>query len=62
MLYAMRYLEMERRLKLLAAQGVRNIDQYNRKVRQMQHDAPDACSRMRQACRKSSSRFPMSSS
>ena len=27
-------LEMERRLKLLAAQGVRNIDQYNRKVRQ----------------------------
>ncbi|HYZ87378.1 MAG TPA: DNA translocase FtsK 4TM domain-containing protein [Bryobacteraceae bacterium] len=29
-------LEMERRLKLLALQGVRNIDQYNRKVRQMQ--------------------------
>ena len=29
-------LEMERRLKLLAAQGVRNIDQYNRKVRQSQ--------------------------
>ncbi len=29
-------LEMERRLKLLAAQGVRNIDQYNRKVREMQ--------------------------
>lgn len=29
-------LEMERRLKLLAAQGVRNIDQYNRKLRQMQ--------------------------
>jgi S-DNA-T family DNA segregation ATPase FtsK/SpoIIIE len=29
-------LEMERRLKLLAAQGVRNIDQYNRKVRQLQ--------------------------
>src|SRR5258706_14050170 len=28
--------EMERRLKLLAAQGVRNIDQYNRKIRQMQ--------------------------
>jgi len=28
-------LEMERRLKLLAAQGVRNIDQYNKKVRQM---------------------------
>ncbi|MGH9665716.1 MAG: DNA translocase FtsK 4TM domain-containing protein, partial [Bryobacteraceae bacterium] len=28
-------LEMERRLKLLAAQGVRNIEQYNRKVRQL---------------------------
>ncbi len=27
-------LEMERRLRLLAAQGVRNIEQYNRKVRQ----------------------------
>ncbi len=29
-------LEMERRLKLLASQGVRNIDQYNKKVRQLQ--------------------------
>jgi S-DNA-T family DNA segregation ATPase FtsK/SpoIIIE len=29
-------LEMERRLKLLASQGVRNMDQYNRKVRQLQ--------------------------
>jgi len=29
-------LEMERRLKLLAAQGVRNIEQFNRKVRQME--------------------------
>jgi S-DNA-T family DNA segregation ATPase FtsK/SpoIIIE len=28
-------LEMERRLKLLASVGVRNIDQYNKKVRQM---------------------------
>jgi S-DNA-T family DNA segregation ATPase FtsK/SpoIIIE len=28
---------MERRLKLLAAQGVRNIDQYNRKVRQKEN-------------------------
>jgi len=28
-------LEMERRLKLLAGRGVRNIDQYNRKVRQL---------------------------
>jgi S-DNA-T family DNA segregation ATPase FtsK/SpoIIIE len=29
-------LEMDRRLRLLAAQGVRNIEQYNRKVRQVQ--------------------------
>ncbi len=28
-------LEMERRLKLLASYGVRNIDQFNRKIRQM---------------------------
>ncbi|MDX1980287.1 MAG: DNA translocase FtsK [Bryobacteraceae bacterium] len=28
--------EMERRLKLLAGQGVRNIDQFNKKVRQLQ--------------------------
>ncbi len=36
--YALRnaVLEMERRLKLLAAQGVRNIDQYNRKIRLLQ--------------------------
>jgi S-DNA-T family DNA segregation ATPase FtsK/SpoIIIE len=31
-------LEMERRLKLLASQGVRNIDQYNRKVEQLAQD------------------------
>ncbi len=33
--YALRNatLEMERRLKLLAAEGVRNLDQYNRKIR-----------------------------
>jgi DNA segregation ATPase FtsK/SpoIIIE, S-DNA-T family len=29
-------LEMERRLKLLASRGVRNIEQYNRKMRQLQ--------------------------
>jgi S-DNA-T family DNA segregation ATPase FtsK/SpoIIIE len=29
-------LEMDRRLRLLAAQGVRNIEQFNRKVRQLQ--------------------------
>jgi S-DNA-T family DNA segregation ATPase FtsK/SpoIIIE len=34
-------LEMERRLRLLASQGVRNIDQFNRKVRQLQ-DKPIA--------------------
>ena len=32
-------LEMERRLKLLATQGVRNIDQYNRKVTPITADA-----------------------
>ncbi|MBL8221528.1 MAG: DNA translocase FtsK [Bryobacterales bacterium] len=31
-------LEMERRLKLLASQGVRNIDQFNKKVRQMANE------------------------
>jgi S-DNA-T family DNA segregation ATPase FtsK/SpoIIIE len=30
--------EMERRLKLLASQGVRNIDQFNKKVRQLQNE------------------------
>ncbi|MGA3024051.1 MAG: DNA translocase FtsK 4TM domain-containing protein [Bryobacteraceae bacterium] len=30
--------EMERRLKLLASQGVRNIDQFNKKVRQLQSE------------------------
>ena len=29
-------MEMERRLKLLASQGVRNIDQYNKKIRALQ--------------------------
>ena len=31
-------LEMERRYKLLAAKGVRNIDQYNRKMRQLANE------------------------
>jgi DNA segregation ATPase FtsK/SpoIIIE, S-DNA-T family len=31
-------LEMERRLKLLAAQGVRNIDQYNKKIAQLRQE------------------------
>jgi len=34
-------LEMDRRLRLLASQGVRNIEQYNRKVRQMQYQPRD---------------------
>jgi S-DNA-T family DNA segregation ATPase FtsK/SpoIIIE len=33
-------LEMERRLKLLAAQGVRNIDQYNRKMAALRKEPP----------------------
>ncbi len=38
--YALRnaVLEMERRLRLLAEQGVRNIDQYNKKVQKLQHE------------------------
>ena len=31
-------LEMERRLRVLAEQGVRNIDQYNKKIRKMQQE------------------------
>ena len=31
-------LEMERRLRILAEQGVRNIDQYNRKIRKLQQE------------------------
>src|SRR3981081_4540714 len=31
-------LEMERRLRILAEQGVRNIDQYNKKIRKLQQD------------------------
>jgi S-DNA-T family DNA segregation ATPase FtsK/SpoIIIE len=31
-------LEMDRRLRLLAEQGVRNIDQYNRKIRKLQDE------------------------
>lgn len=34
-------LEMERRLRLLAARGVRNIEQYNRKVEQLQYEPGD---------------------
>ena len=42
-------LEMERRLKLLAEQGVRNIDQYNKKM-------PQAAGRSRAACSRRGSR------
>lgn len=40
--YALRnaVIEMERRLKLLASQGVRNIDQFNKKMKQRQLDTP----------------------
>ncbi len=41
-------LEMERRLKLLAAQGVRNIDQYNRKMASLRKE-PGASSTKRAA-------------
>ena len=34
-------LEMERRLKMLASQGVRNIDQYNRKIAQLREKPGD---------------------
>ncbi len=34
-------IEMERRLRLLAEQGVRNVDQYNRKIRQMREQTGD---------------------
>jgi len=34
-------LEMERRLRLLAECGVRNIDQYNKKIRQLQQEPRD---------------------
>ena len=37
-------LEMERRLKLLAAYGVRNIDQYNRKVAQLRNRSREVSS------------------
>jgi len=33
-------LEMERRLRVLAEQGVRNIDQYNKKIRKLQQEVP----------------------
>jgi S-DNA-T family DNA segregation ATPase FtsK/SpoIIIE len=33
-------LEMERRLRVLAEQGVRNIDQYNKKIRKLQKEVP----------------------
>jgi S-DNA-T family DNA segregation ATPase FtsK/SpoIIIE len=33
-------LEMERRLRVLAEQGVRNIDQYNKKIRKVQQEVP----------------------
>ena len=49
-------LEMERRLRLLAAQGVRNIDQYNKKVRQLQERAAQPVRRRRETAPKICSR------
>ena len=49
-------LEMERRLKLLAAQGVRNIDQYNRKVRQAAAGAAQPVRRRAEDGRRKNSR------
>ena len=53
-------LEMERRLKLLAAQGVRNIDQYNRKMRDSCGTSRAACSTTKKPPRRSWSRCPTS--
>ncbi len=36
-------LEMERRLRLLAEHGARNIEQFNKKVRQMQEQPRSLC-------------------
>ncbi len=46
-------LEMERRLKLLAGQGVRNIDQFNKKVRAAGERAAQPVRRRRAAVRRS---------
>jgi S-DNA-T family DNA segregation ATPase FtsK/SpoIIIE len=46
-------LEMERRLRLLAEQGARNIDQYNKKIAQAAGSSRAACSKTRSRRRKS---------
>ena len=53
-------LEMERRLRLLAAQGVRNIDQYNSKIRQLQDEPRSLFEEDARRARKNSSRCPTS--
>jgi S-DNA-T family DNA segregation ATPase FtsK/SpoIIIE len=55
-------LEMERRLRLLAEVGARNIDQYNKKIRQMKNEPRSLFEEEEQSQRKSSSRCPTSSS
>ncbi len=52
-------LEMERRLRLLAEYGVRNIDQFNKKIRKLQEAAAQPLRRGR-APPKSCSRCPTS--
>ena len=49
-------LEMERRLRLLAEQGVRNIDQFNKKVRQLRERAAQPVRRRRARRRRICSR------
>ena len=55
-------LEMERRLRLLAEYGVRNIDQFNKKIREAAGAAAQSVRRGRADRRRSSSRCPTSSS
>ena len=53
-------LEMERRLKLLAGHGVRNIDQFNKKVRQLQNEPRSLFEEDEAGGRRSASRCPTS--
>ena len=53
-------LEMERRLRLLAEQGVRNIDQFNQKIRKLQRGAAQPVSKRTRHRPRSCSRCPTS--
>ena len=52
-------LEMERRLRLLAEYGVRNIEQFNKKIRKLREE-PRNLFAEEETARKSSSRCPIS--